>query len=80
MQFDLFIPVITRRAEIPGGAVFMHGGRALRVFRVYGTDAAAPVIVEELTDAVTIKGQLALWSAGAVTRALARKDIASWRK
>jgi hypothetical protein len=73
-QFLLFSPPeIQRRAELPAGAVFSFGGRALMVRKTYGTDKAAPVIVEELTDAVTLKGQLGLWSADGVMRQLNRK-------
>ncbi|WP_315705038.1 MULTISPECIES: hypothetical protein [unclassified Bradyrhizobium] len=73
MQPDLFSPVIERRAEIPAGAVFQSGGRFLKVYRVFGTDAAAPVIVEELqTFGSALKGQFGLWSQDAVSRALAR--------
>lgn len=80
-QPDLFDPpTITRQAEIPAGCVFTYGGRALRVSRVSGTDAAAPVVVEELTNAVALKGQFAIWSADGVSRALAAGGIASWRK
>ncbi|WP_316172125.1 MULTISPECIES: hypothetical protein [unclassified Bradyrhizobium] len=72
-QFDLFSPAIERRAEIPAGAVFQSGGRFLKVHRVFGTDAAAPVIVEELQNfGSTIKGQFGLWSQDTVSRALAR--------
>lgn len=74
-QFDLFAPpTIERRAEIPRDAVFSHGGRFLKVYRVFGTDAAAPVIVEELQSfGSTLRGQFGLWSQDAVTRALARR-------
>ena len=73
-QFDLFSPsAIERRAEIPAGAVFQSGGRFLKVYRVFGSDAAAPVIVEELQDfGTTLKGQFGLWSQDAVSRAIAR--------
>jgi hypothetical protein len=71
MMPDLFTrPVFERRAEIPAGCVFLFGGRPLSVVRVYGTDAAAPVIVEELTGRYTLKGQLAIWSVDGVSRAL----------
>lgn len=74
-QFELFAPpTIERRAEIPKGAVFSHGGRFLKIYRVFGTDAAAPVIVEELQSfGSTLKGQYGLWSQDAVARALARR-------
>lgn len=74
-QFDFFEPpVIERRAEIPRDAVFSHGGRFLKVYRVFGIDAAAPVIVEELQSfGSTLKGQFGLWSQDAVARALARR-------
>jgi hypothetical protein len=75
-QFELFAPpVVERRAEIPAGAVFSSGGRFLKVYRVFGTDAAAPVIVEELQAfGSTLKGQFGLWSQEAVARALAHHD------
>lgn len=71
-QFELFTPpVVERRAEIPRDAVFSHGGRFLKVYRVFGTDAAAPVIVEELQAfGSTLKG----WSQDAVARALLNHD------
>ena len=74
-QFELFTPpVVERRAEIPRDAVFSHGGRFLKVYRVFGNDAAAPVIVEELQSfGSTLRGQFGLWSQDAVTRALARR-------
>jgi hypothetical protein len=73
-QFDLFSPpVIQRAASIATGVVFMHAGRALRVHRVTGKDAAAPVIVEELgTFGTTLAGQYALWSKDAVSRCLSK--------
>lgn len=75
-QFELFTPpVVERRAEIPRDAVFSHGGRFLKVYRVFGTDAAAPVIVEELQAfGSTLKGQFGLWSQDAVARALFNHD------
>lgn len=77
-QFDLFTPpVIERRAEIHRDAVFAHGGRFLKVYRVFGdvSDKAAPVIVEELQSfGSTLKGQFGLWSQDAVSRALSRHD------
>jgi hypothetical protein len=74
-QFDLFEPpTLERRAEIPSGAMFQSSGRFLKVYRVYGTDRAAPVIVEELQAfGTTLKGQFGLWSQDAVARALARR-------
>lgn len=75
-QFDLFAPpVIERAATIPAGAVFMHGGRALRIYRLYGNDAHAPVIVEELASfgATTLKGQFSLWNYRAVSDAMRRR-------
>lgn len=77
-QMDMFAPpVIERRAEIPRGATFAYGGRFLKVYRVFGdvSDAAAPVIVEELQSfGSTLKGQFGLWSQDAVARALANHD------
>jgi hypothetical protein len=69
-QLDLFDPpAIAREAELPAGMFFNFGGRALKTLKTYGTDAAAPVIFEEITDAVTLKGQLAIWSVDGVRRA-----------
>lgn len=62
-------PAIRVEAEIPGGMTFLGCGRLLRVVRAYGTDAAAPVIVEELMavgDAMP--GQLGLWCVDGVRR------------
>lgn len=74
-QFALFSPpVIEQRAAIPAGLVFDYGGRVLRVHRLYGTDARAPVIVEELAEfGSTLKGQFALWSYDSVSRAAAKR-------
>lgn len=72
-QHLLFTPEIQRRAELPAGAVFSYGGRPLMIRKTYGTDKAAPVIVEELTDAVTLKGQLGIWCVDGVMRQLKRK-------
>jgi hypothetical protein len=72
-QFDLFSPpIIESPASVPADAVFQYGGRSLRVHRVYGNDARAPVIVEELASfgETTLKGQFALWSLDAVRRAM----------
>ena len=64
--------VIERRAEIPADTVFWFWGRPLRIIRCVGNDAAAPVIVEELTDdGLSIKGQLGLWSLDSVRMAMA---------
>jgi hypothetical protein len=75
-QFDLFAPpVIERAATISTGAMFEHAGRTLRVYRTYGTDARAPVIVEELGEfGSTLRGQFALWSVDAVKRAIDRQS------
>lgn len=80
-QFDLFTPpVIERRAEIPAGAVFMYAGRALRVYRVFGSVAGDVVIVEELASfGRSLTGQYGIWSVEAVSRALAGREIVSWR-
>jgi hypothetical protein len=67
------LPGIQRRAELPAGTVFEYGGRALLVVKTRGTDPAAPVIVEELTDSVSLKGQFGLWSLDGVSRAIRRK-------
>lgn len=54
--------VIERRAELAAGMVFTHGGRPLVVVKAFGSDPAAPVIVEELTHGRSwLKGQFALW-------------------
>ena len=69
---DLFRPpTIERRAEIPTGTVFSYGGRSLLVTKVYGTDAAAPVIVIEIAESLAaLRGQYALWSVDCVSRAM----------
>jgi hypothetical protein len=68
-QPDLFgKPVLERRASVAADAVFFFGSRPLKVVSSHGTDAAAPVIVEELTDAKTLKGQLGLWALDGVRR------------
>jgi hypothetical protein len=74
-QLALFAPpVIERAATIPADVVFHYAGRPLRVHRIYGTDARAPVIVEELVPfGTTLKGQFALWSYDAVARAIGGK-------
>lgn len=68
---DLFErPTIERQAPIAVGYVFNYAGRLLRVVRVHGEDAAAPVILEELSDfGTTLRGQYALWSRDFVLRA-----------
>jgi hypothetical protein len=72
-QLDLFKPPeIEQAAPLPADAVFMYGGRPLRIVKSYGTDEAAPVIVEELSDRYTLKGQYGLWSAGGVRRHMGR--------
>lgn len=73
-QLSLFAPpVIERRAEIPAGLVFRYAGRMLRVVKTYGTDPAAPIIVEELdTFGTTLRGQFGLWSCDGVQRAIAQ--------
>lgn len=63
---------IERNQQAPSGAVFWHRGRPLKIVRSYGTDARAPVIVEELaTFGSTLTGQYALWSCKAVLSCLA---------
>ena len=60
------------QAEIPSGLVVFAIGRPLMVVRAYGTDPAAPVVLEELADVgPALTGQFALWSVEAVTRAAA---------
>jgi hypothetical protein len=75
-QLSLFAPpAIERAATIPAGIVFRFYGRALRVHRLYGSDARAPVIVEELAEfGSTLKGQFAIWSYDAVSRAVGGKS------
>lgn len=76
---DLPPPTIERCAAIPTGLVFLYGGRALRVARVYGTGASAPVIVEEMRDGPRwLKGQFALWCVDGVSRAIAANPL--WKK
>jgi hypothetical protein len=66
--------MIVRAAAIPAGLVFNYAGRFLRVCRVYGTDAAAPVIVEEIAPiGHALAGQYGLWSADAVMRAASER-------
>lgn len=70
-QLDLFPPVIMRPATLFPGLVFPFGGRSLIVRHICGSDAAAPVIVEELAESRhALRGQLALWSAAGVSRAI----------
>jgi hypothetical protein len=65
-------PPVVRTAQVTQGAVFMHMGRPLRVDKVTGDDAAAPVILEELTSwGISGAGQYCLWSVDFVTRAMA---------
>jgi hypothetical protein len=73
MMRDLFSPpVIERPSHVCRDMVFDYGGRLLRVHRAdYGTDAAAPVILEELCEfGTTLRGQLSIWSLDGVRRAL----------
>jgi len=52
-QFDLFPiapPVIERHAEVHAGTVFEFANRPLLVVKSYGSDAAAPVICEEMSE------------------------------
>jgi len=74
-QLDLFVPTIERSAEIPAGIVYSFAGRPLLVVKCYGSDPAAPVIVEELASFSprVLRGQLALWSADGVSRAMRRR-------
>jgi hypothetical protein len=74
LQGDLFAPpVIERPAALPSGAIFHYGGRALLIVRSLGTDAAAPVIVRELSGGSTwLAGQYAIWSAAAVSKLIKR--------
>jgi hypothetical protein len=63
-DFLLAPPAIVAEAQLPIGGLVIFGGRQLVIFRTYGTDPAAPVILEERS------GQYALWSADAVKRLL----------
>ncbi len=63
---------IVRTAQVTEGAVFLYAGRPLRVARVTGDDAAAPVICEEMVSwGVSLAGQYCLWSVDLVVRAMA---------
>lgn len=79
MQLDLFgtpAPADSPHAQEPVALSqdeFRFGGRPLRVVREYGTDAAAPVVVEELTSRFTLKGQYALWSRQGVAREMSKQ-------
>lgn len=74
-------PAIQRAAIIPAGAVFHFGDRALRVRRVWGSMSGDVVIVEELASfGKSLAGQYGIWSVEAVSRALAGREIAPWRK
>jgi hypothetical protein len=68
-------PAIVRQAAIPAGLVFRFGGRYLKVIKAYGTDKAAPVIVEEITNMNGPAGQLSLWGADGVARAIRRRGF-----
>ena len=71
---DMFGPPREEReGELPAGAVFSHKGRFLLVVNAsHGTDARAPVVVEELSAVGQAhKGQLGLWSHAMVSGALA---------
>lgn len=58
---------------IPAGVVFWWQGRPLRVVRVAGADAAAPVICEEMAAVGDgLAGQLSLWSLDVVLHVLER--------
>lgn len=75
-QLDLFgEPVASSAPDEPpiDDVEFRFGNRGLRVVRVYGDDDAAPVIVEELSNRVTLPGQLALWSRQGVKRELEKR-------
>jgi hypothetical protein len=71
-QVQLAPPVISRRAEVAAGGVFDFAGRSLLVRKAYGSDPAAPVIVEELASfgPKVLAGQLSIWSNDAVLRAM----------
>ncbi|MBP2232510.1 hypothetical protein J2847_005839 [Azospirillum agricola] len=66
-------PAIIQHVEAPcpSGAVSLLRGRAVRIIRSAGTDAAAPVIVEELQAVgVALPGQLGIWPAAEVAKGL----------
>lgn len=66
-------PAIVRPATLEPGTMFWWQGRPLKVAKVYGTDAAAPVIVEELTGDAHLghlAGQYAIWSLDMVQQAI----------
>jgi hypothetical protein len=68
---EIEAPKLVRAAEIACGTVFVHAVRPLRVVKVTGSDPAAPVILEELASwGDCLAGQLALWSADGVLRAI----------
>jgi hypothetical protein len=65
-----------RPAPVQVGEVFTWRGCMRRVVRTFGEDAAAPVIVEEMTAVGhALPGQYGLWSAESVRRA---KVEGSW--
>ena len=67
---------IVRPAGLPADTVFWFWGRPLRVVSTKGTDAAAPVIVEELSAiGEALAGQFSLWSLANV-RAVMRDSLA----
>lgn len=68
---------IVQQAEIPPGVVFWFWGRPLRVVFCEGTDAAAPVILEEMGEGRWganhgLAGQLSMWSLDGVRRVMDR--------
>lgn len=69
-QSDLFIVPLAlhQQAPIAAGSLVEYGGRLLAVVKVYGGDAAAPVILEELTNVAALKGQYALWATAGVRK------------
>lgn len=75
-------PPIVRAAEVAVGTVFWYWGRPLKVLRVHGTDAAAPVILEELAAGrngedftAYAAGQLSMWSLAEVRRIIATPNV-----
>lgn len=63
---------IVRRAELHSGFTFLFAGRFLRVVKSYGTDAAAPVVVEELMAVgEALPGQFSLWALGGIPTEMA---------
>lgn len=64
-------PTLRREASVPSGVVIVFRGRPLMTVRQIGNGRDAPVILEEMSDVgPAAKGQLSLWSADGVLRAM----------